>query len=133
MMLSLLATVLTLSALETPSMEVSAECEQLSAPGRLKCTVSAIVPAAVSIQWMDVQVLAVPAFLTALRARLSAGEGERAEHSLKWALAFVAKEGGQGLVRFRVRGLLCTADAACETVTKTVDARASVLASPAAP
>jgi hypothetical protein len=130
---SLLATVLALLALEIPSLDVSAECEQLSAPGRLKCTVGAIVPAAVSIQWIDVQVIAVPTFLSALRARLSAGEGERAERSQKWALAFVAKEPGSGLVRFRVRAVLCTtATATCETVTKTVDARASV-ATPATP
>jgi hypothetical protein len=97
-------------AQEAPSFSASASCESLTVPGRLRCTLEARIAAdaASRIDWIDVQLVSVPAFVLPLRGRLAASEAEVREPQLyRWTMAVAAKGVGQADLLFRFRAVVC--------------------------
>jgi hypothetical protein len=97
-------------AFELPSLRAVVECEALSAPGRLHCTLEARLAGNARLEWIDVQLIEVPPFAIALRGRLAGAEADVREPTLyRWSTAIVAKREGAGDVRIRVRAVACEA------------------------
>jgi hypothetical protein len=83
-------------------------CERVDAPGRVRCDVEARVAMGESIQWGDVVIAKMPAFVGALRGRIGPHDATIREAAVwRWALALVARGQGSGEVEGRVRLVVC--------------------------
>ncbi len=88
----------------------SMQCDRASEPGRVRCTVEARIDGGRTLAWADVEILALPDFASALKGRIGPQDAlARDATSTKWALALVARRGGQGEARARVRVVACDA------------------------
>lgn len=88
----------------------SMQCDRASEPGRVRCTVEARIDGGRTLAWADVEILALPDFASALKGRIGPQDAlTRDATSTKWALALVARRGGQGEARARVRVVACDA------------------------
>jgi hypothetical protein len=99
---------------ESPWIRAALVCDPAPDLGRVRCEVEARAPAGSSIAWGDVEVLRVPALVTALRGRVGPHEASVHEPALwRWTFAVVARETGTGELGVRVRVVMC-GDKGCE-------------------
>ena len=90
--------------------KASMQCDRASEPGRVRCTVEARIEGGRTLAWADVEILSLPDFASALKGRIGPQDAlSRDATSTKWALALVARRGGQGEARARVRVVACDA------------------------
>jgi hypothetical protein len=106
-------------------------CERASAPGRIKCSVEAHVPAARTIAWADVALVELPDFVTALKGRLGPADVTAHDPAMHaWAYGLVAKKVGDGQARATVRLLVCERADKPRCVPIAVEVKATVHVGP---
>jgi hypothetical protein len=83
-------------------------CDPVRGPGRVRCTIDVRAADGETIPWADAVLVAAPPFIAPLRGRLGPHDAsERGPRVWTWAFAVVARGGGQGALRARVRLVLC--------------------------
>jgi len=85
------------------------DCDRTAAPGRVRCTVEIRLrePGA-RLAWADVELLALPPFAVPLRGRLGPEDVvSKDSEAQRWAFAVLAKERGKGVLRARLRFVVC--------------------------
>jgi len=115
---------------EADVLSVSARCERAAGPGRVRCEVELTTTSPRTLRWADVQVLATPPFVTPLKGRASPDDAAVREPArIRFAMALVAKERGEGEARVRVRAVVCD-PRGCAPLSRTVPVAVSVGAPP---
>lgn len=118
----------TLAQAADTDVRASMQCDRASEPGRVRCTVEARIEGGRTMAWADVEILALPDFASALKGRIGPQDAlTRDATSTKWALGLVARRGGQGEARARVRIVACDAAPAQRCVPVTVEVKATVI------
>lgn len=93
-----------------PSVEATMECESGARAGRVRCSVDLRAEGGVTVGWADVVIVAVPEFATALKGRLGPKDTTTRDPTrAAWAFALIARRGGEGEIRARVRVAVCDA------------------------
>jgi hypothetical protein len=102
---------------DTPSTSPDTmQCDRVSEPGRVRCTVDASSSRGKSIAWGEVEIISVPDFALPLRGRIGPADVATKEPARwRFALALVSKRTGRGEVTARVRIVECTDDKKCTT------------------
>lgn len=104
------------------------QCDRTSEPGRVRCTVEAHAEGGRTLTWGDVEIVSLPDFTTALKGRIGRDDATfRDATTAKWAFGLVAKKAGQGELRARVRGVVCTPPGESRCAPVVVEARAPVI------
>lgn len=104
------------------------QCDRAFEPGRVRCSIEARAEAGRSIAWADAVILSLPEFATALKGRIGREDATARDAShVKWAFGLVARRGGQGEARARVRVVACEGEGASRCAPVTVDVRANVV------
>jgi hypothetical protein len=87
-------------------------CDRASAPGRVRCTVELrLRTAGARLAWADVELVSLPGFAVPLRSRLGPDDVvSREADAERWAFAVLARERGKGLLRARLRYVVCQQD-----------------------
>ncbi len=107
---------------EAPPVKATMQCDRAGEPGRVRCSIEAQAEPGRTIQWADAVVVSLPDFVTALKGRIGREDATVREAGIvKWAFGVVAKRGGQGEARARVRAVACEAAAPSRCQPVTVD------------
>ncbi|MBX3205792.1 MAG: hypothetical protein KF764_12035 [Labilithrix sp.] len=114
-----------------PALAATMSCERASEPGRVRCAVEARAAGGRSISWADVAIVELPEFAAALKGRIGPGDATfRDVATQKWAFGLVARKGGEGEARVRVRAVVCEPSAGDAAAPKclpaTVEVRATI-------
>lgn len=114
-----------------PAIAATMSCERAAEPGRVRCAVEARAVGGRSISWADVAIVELPEFAAALKGRIGPGDATfRDVATQKWAFGLVARKGGEGEARVRVRAVVCEppGDAAAPSCRPaTLDVRAKIV------
>lgn len=98
------------------------QCERAGEPGRVRCSIEAQAEAGRTIAWADAVLVSLPEFATALKGRIGREDATVREPGLvKWAFGVVARRGGQGEAKAKVRLVTCDAAAPSRCAPVTVD------------
>jgi hypothetical protein len=109
--------------------KASMQCDRASEPGRVRCSVEVRIEGGRTLSWADVELLSLPDFASPLKGRIGPQDAvSRDTTSTKWALGLVARRGGQGEARARVRVVACDASQPprCAPVSLEVKAQITV-------
>ncbi len=102
-------------------------CDGAAQSGRVVCWVEGEAAEGRSIVWGDVVVESVPEFALALKSRLGPSDvATRTPSRLRWVFGLVAKRTGRGVVRARVRLVVCGEARRCVPIEVPVEATLSV-------
>ncbi len=105
----------------------SMQCDRAAEPGRVRCAVDLRIEGGRTIAWADVEIVALPEFASALKGRIGPQDAlSRDADSMKWALGLVARRGGSGEARARVRVVACDGREKTKCVPVIVEVRAVV-------
>jgi hypothetical protein len=95
-----------------PKATATMQCDRVTEPGRVRCSVEARTTGGRSIAWADVALIDLPEFTAALKGRIGPADAVAKEAGLqRWAFGLVAKKTGEGEAKARVRLVVCDAAA----------------------
>jgi len=110
---------------DLPSVAVSASCEPVAGPGKVRCAVH-VRPEGGAWRGGDVIVVSAPPFAPPLRTRAGIADLVRKDESeVEFALALAAVADGAGTLRIKARAVVCGASG-CRPVFAEADARVVV-------